>query len=79
MTLTAPVVIAFSFSKVNPYCIETELLQRGGMTEEAGHLVSSAGNVLDRVLKTDLQHERLADLQSMPWPLLRGALDLAGY
>jgi long-chain acyl-CoA synthetase len=78
------VVIAFSFSKVIPYCIETQLLQRGGMTDVAGHLVSSAGNVLDRVLKTDPTREALVTVdarlsyEELDFAIERAARALAG-
>src|ERR1700733_14303352 len=64
MTLTAPVVIAFSFSRVLSYSIDIQLLQRGGMTEKAGRVLGSAGAVLDRALETDPAREALISIDA---------------
>jgi long-chain acyl-CoA synthetase len=65
MTHTAPVVTAFSFSRVISYCNNIDLLQR-------------VGNVLERALAADAQHDALVTVDgSLNYEELDQAVDRA--
>lgn len=59
ITLAAPVVIAFSLSRVISYYIDIELLRRVGMEAHSGRMPESVGNVLEWALAHAAAHPAL--------------------